>query len=537
MSSNLYITPCSGSFDVARIRGWLDARPDAFEAKENVYQIADSPIAADMLYADWLNNESSNGTYVRIEPGEILVENEGGALSQRSGLEFVKWLASEYEVQFRSGWSGEQDITDAVRTRGVEQQYDEHVRSAELRWTNQLREIGFFHYLSYGNDTSVSTAQARRDVPVPDEDALVAYLESGHIYRALDTLATDDVGDVLGPVELLTDGLYIWPSLLAKQVRQDHVRLPRHFMIHARSNGWRVPPVDLASLPGSANIPPLTRAEVEWYTRPVIRSSVEADACSLFVARGLAITGTRLRSGAADAVYRGYTDSGTRVLVTFTMRHDESYDELTERLRFAHERIAPLLYLGRSEAGRGFIDELVEMEPVGRSIIESAPLSEAAAIRVGIDVAAVLETFHEQSVVLGGLSPEVIYVDDALRFTQLTPRSRRFVATVDLQSGGPTSYGLPYSGYEALVLGRGSDERGDIFALCASLFHAVTGKHPFGGSLPEIFQRIATKQPMPFTGSPAFLAVLVQGLDADPNRRPTASELGVALSRLTWLSA
>ncbi len=64
--------------------------------------------------------------------------------------------------------------------------------------------------------------------------------------------------------------------------------------------------------------------------------------------------------------------------------------------------------------------------------------------------------------------------DPAARPPTAKRRSRRFVASVDLRSGGPTSDKLPYSGYEALVLGRGSDEPGDIFALCASLFHAVT---------------------------------------------------------------
>lgn len=117
----------------------------------------------------------------------------------------------------------------------------------------------------------------------------------------------------------------------------------------------------------------------------------------------------------------------------------------------------------------------------------------------------------------------------SLQFTQLTPWSRRFVASVDLRSGGPTSSQLPYAGREALVLGRGSDERGDIFALCASLFHAVTGTHPFGEHMAEIFQRVATNQLLPFSGSPVLGAVLARGLDPDPDRRPSARELAAAL--------
>jgi hypothetical protein len=533
MSDNLFIKPVAADFNVDRICAWLDARPDAVAVSPVVYRIGDSPVHADLLYRKAREDRPSSGTFVRIDSREILIEREGGTSSLRTTMELLKWLQGECELRVGTGWSGEVDVTDEVRANGVEHLYENEVRNAELLWPKQLREIGFFRDLSYGHGRSVSLEQARREGPGTDDDAVITYLSSGHVFRAEDTMATNDVGHVIGPLLLLTDGVYIWPSLLAEQVRRAHVRLPRHFLIHARSNGWRIPDVDLAALHGSENIPPLTANEVAWYTRPIISPSVEGDACPLFVGRRVAIVGKRLRSGSADAVHRGYTEAGARVLVTFTMRHDDSYDELTERLRFEHERIAPLLYIGRTEGGRGYIDELVEREPDGRSLQERGLLPEAAAIRLGIAAAEVLNAFHDQGVVLGGLAPEVIYVDDSNCFTQLTPRSRRFVASVNLQSGGPRSYTLPYSGYEALVLGRGSDEQGDIFALCASLFQAVTGKHPFGASLPEILQRIMTKQPLPYPGSREFGALLMRGLDAEPNKRPEAQELASALASLS----
>lgn len=531
MTDNLYLTPSDGVFDVPRIRDWLDARADAFEFNENIYEIADSSAHADLHYARVRAGKPGRGTFIRIEPHEILVVNEGGTQSLRGAIDFLTWLASDYDLRVRTGWGDERDVTEALRANGVASHYAERIRSTDLEWTRQLREVGFFRDLSYGHGTSVSLDEARRDRPAADEAAIVAYLESGHLYRAGDRLATNLGGDVLGPADILTDGLYLWPAQLAAQVRDDHVRLPRHFIRHARANGFRVPSVDLASLPGSENIPRLSTDEIAWYTRPVERD----DSSSLRVAHGLATTRTLLRSGHADAVYRGYTRGGKAVLATMTMRHAESYDELVERLRFDHPGIASLLHIGAADpvSGQGFRDELVELEPAGRSILDRAPLAEAAAIHCGIEVAAILEAFHEALKPLHGLAPEVIYVDDDLRFTQLTPRSRRFVASVDLRSGGPTSYKLPYSGYEALVLGRGCDESGDVFALCASLFHAVTGKHPFGSQLQEIVQRIAAKQPLPYPGSAAFGAILASGLDADPHKRPTASELAAELQKIT----
>jgi hypothetical protein len=540
MSDNLTITPRSSDFDVDRLRAWLDARPDAFEISADVYRIADSPAHADLLYRKSLDDRSSLGTFVHIAPREVVVENEGHAASQRSALDFIEWLASENEVRFGAGWGGERDVTAELRAHGVEHHYPEPVRCAQLAWPKQLREIGFFSDLSYGATTSISLEQARRDAPAADEDSLAAYLAAGRVYRAGNVLAIHDNGDVLGPADVLTDGVYLWPAQLADQVRRDHVRLPRHFLIHARTNGWRMPPVDLAALPGGEQIPPLTPDEVAWYTRPVVTATPEGDACSLSVAHGLATIGRRLRAGSYDVVHRGYTGRGTSVLVTFTMRHEDSYDELTEGLRLAqdgveHPGIAPLLYIGPVESGSGRMadDVLVELEPPGRSILDCAPLPEAAAIACGVDVANILASFHERSIVLGGLAPEMIYVDDALRFTQLTPRSRCFVASVKLRSGGRPCYDLPYAGYEALVLGRDGGEAGDVFALCASLFHAVTGTHPFGEQLSEVYQRVVAKQPLPYPGSPPFGAILARGLDPDPNKRPEAAELAAALARLT----
>ncbi|MBA3463359.1 MAG: hypothetical protein H0T46_25610 [Deltaproteobacteria bacterium] len=214
MTANLYVTPSAGTFDVQQVRDWLDARADAFEFKENIYEIADSPTYADLHYAQVLAGKSSSGTFVRVAPHEVLVENEGGTQSLRSAIDFLIWLASEYDLRFRTGWSGEHDVTEALRANGVGSHYEERISSTDLDWTRQLREVGFFSDLSYGHDTSVSLEDARRDSPGADDAAIVGYLESGRLYRAGDALATSAAGDVLGPADVLTDGLYLWPGSL-----------------------------------------------------------------------------------------------------------------------------------------------------------------------------------------------------------------------------------------------------------------------------------------------------------------------------------
>ncbi len=64
---------------------------------------------------------------------------------------------------------------------------------------------------------------------------------------AKDWLA-EDPEVVIGPPHVLTDGAYVWPADLPHYVRNYHVRLPNHFVIHMRRNDFQVPAdVDVAS--------------------------------------------------------------------------------------------------------------------------------------------------------------------------------------------------------------------------------------------------------------------------------------------------
>ncbi|MCW5803224.1 MAG: hypothetical protein KIT31_12640 [Deltaproteobacteria bacterium] len=517
-NDHLFITPIIGHFDVDCAKAWLDARPDAVEVVPNDYRFESAPIHADEGYVESLAGHYGSGTYVRLSPHRIVVVNDGSIRSLHGVYEFVLWLSSEYAVRLGEGWEGERPVE-------LERVYPEDVRTLTPAWKHELIEIGFFRYLSDGQETSVSVDEARREAPVPEEAELLAYLEAGHLYRGADELARDASGDVIALAEVYTDGRYVWPAHLPMHVRRDHVRLPRHFMIHARANGWRVPSVDLAALPGSPNVAAPSAEERARYARA-------PEPGAITVAHGLVTLGPLLRAGAADAVYRGFTRRGSPVLVTLTMRHDDAYFELEIRLAYPVDGIAKLLYVGEADDATGFRDVLVEREPAGRSLLDRAPMPEAAAIRCGIAAAGVVAQAHEAGYLLGGLAPEVIYAADDGTFTGLTPRSRRFVADVELRSGGLRSYKLPYSGHESLVLGHPSFEEADVFALGASLFHAVTGTHPFGAQFPDILQRITAKVPLPFTGSPALGALLARCLAPDPRARPTATELAAELAKL-----
>jgi hypothetical protein len=259
MSENLAITPSAGEFDIARVKEWLDARPDTFEDSHGtgVYVVAGTPITADLLYRKTLLDSTRlpRAVFVHLEPSESRLDDEMGDADQmRSAMDFLRWLVATFDVKVRTqGYNRE--LTDEIRAHGVESQYRESVRIAPLPWANSLCEIGFFRSLDHGRDSNVSLEEVRRDSPGPDEGRVVEYLQSGRLYRTSGKVVRDmldtssDEPTVTGAAHLYTDGVYVWPSDLRYHVPRYHVRLPRHFLMHTRSNSWRVPPVDVAALP------------------------------------------------------------------------------------------------------------------------------------------------------------------------------------------------------------------------------------------------------------------------------------------------
>jgi hypothetical protein len=114
--------------------------------------------------------------------------------------------------------------------------------------TTELVRVGFFREMRHAEPSDPALAAARRDDADPDEAAIAAYLDAGHVMVASPG-ATKDVLDPAkrtGPPHYMTDGRYLWPGDVAHYVRTYHVALPADFIDHMRSNGWRVPAVDLA---------------------------------------------------------------------------------------------------------------------------------------------------------------------------------------------------------------------------------------------------------------------------------------------------
>ncbi|MEJ7598101.1 MAG: hypothetical protein WKG01_09355 [Kofleriaceae bacterium] len=260
----------------------------------------------------------------------------------------------------------------------------------------------------------------------------------------------------------------------------------------------------------------------------------EGDYSSLTLDYPRYVIGARLRSGAGDEVREGYAIQklGVRVLITLAQGHTEPFDALKEALALDVPGIAPLRWLGEPNPGcipyaAALIEEL---PPGGRSAASIAPLSESQAIAIGAACANVLVSAHAGGLVVGGICPETIYLDEAGGFAALVPRGPQFIARAPQRTPGLRSYQVPYEGHEVLALGKPGGAANDVFALCATLQTLVTGRHPFGSEFPQIMQRVLVGAPDAYPGE--LGKILARGLAAQPELRPTAPALAALLRTL-----
>lgn len=115
----------------------------------------------------------------------------------------------------------------------------------------QVSFVGEFNELEHGRPDGPSLRSAVRARPCMCAHELVAYLRSGAVLAASaavvrDVLAPDHA--VIGGLQMLTDGRWIWYSDLAHYVECYHVELDPQFVAHAQSRNWAVPQISRAEL-------------------------------------------------------------------------------------------------------------------------------------------------------------------------------------------------------------------------------------------------------------------------------------------------
>lgn len=115
----------------------------------------------------------------------------------------------------------------------------------------KLIHVGFFRELPYGESEGPELKGSLSNFLGENIDQVVAYLKSGAAFIVSPGVSRDHLSgdhEVIGPLALLTDGKFLWPSDLAFYLRRYKVAIPSDFLMNMEINGWRAPSVDISTL-------------------------------------------------------------------------------------------------------------------------------------------------------------------------------------------------------------------------------------------------------------------------------------------------
>ena len=213
--------------------------------------------------------------------------------------------------------------------------------------------------------------------------------------------------------------------------------------------------------------------------------------------------------------------------------------EATVIARLQHPNIVAVHDAGSHEGRRYIVMEYVHGYSMRQLLETQGRLTEAEAIRYGAQVASALQYAHEKDVVHCDIKPENVLINEngvakvadfgvAETLTRtMTPRQ-----AADLL--GTVAYLAP-----EVIEGASPSPASDIYSLSLTVFEAIAGRLPFGGTSAgaTIGQRLAAPAPALRTfsrgASAEMESVLARGLALTPSDRyATAGAFGQALQRV-----
>lgn len=201
-----------------------------------------------------------------------------------------------------------------------------------------------------------------------------------------------------------------------------------------------------------------------------------------------------------------------------------------------HPSIVSVYQAGVSEDNRPYLVMEYCSRPNLQARYRSARLSEAEALRVGIQIAGAVETAHRAGILHRDIKPANILVTDYGR-----PALTDFGIAATTSSNAQTGMSVPWAPPEALAADGRGDERSDVYSLAATLYTLLAGRSPFevpGGSNTslDLIGRVQSAPLPPINRqdvSSAFEAVLVAALAKRPaERHGSAMEFARALQRV-----
>jgi len=203
-----------------------------------------------------------------------------------------------------------------------------------------------------------------------------------------------------------------------------------------------------------------------------------------------------------------------------------------------HPAIVTIYQAGVSDDGRPYLVMEYCSRPNLQARYRREPFSIAEALRVGVQVAAAVETAHRAGILHRDIKPANILVTDYNRPALTDFGIATTAADSETEIAGMS---IPWSPPEAFAEAGAPGVAGDVYALAATVYTLLAGRSPYelpgqrNGSA-DLIQRVLT-QPLPPLGRadapPSLQRVLERAMAASPaDRYASALEFARALQRV-----
>jgi len=238
----------------------------------------------------------------------------------------------------------------------------------------------------------------------------------------------------------------------------------------------------------------------------------------------------RLGEGGQGVVYLGRgTHPGEERVAVKVLRSTADADVLERLAREldAIHQVQPFVTAGVIEASaegdkRFVVSEFIDGPSLQERVDERGPLPEGDLQRLAVGTATALTAIHGAGVVHRDFKPaNVLLGPDGPRVVDFGIARLTDASTITSGLIGTPSYVSPEQ-----LAGARPTSAVDIFAWALTIIYAATGRLAFGAdNVPAVMHRIMYEQPDVSGLPPSLRAVVLECLDKDPSRRPTARDL------------
>jgi eukaryotic-like serine/threonine-protein kinase len=238
----------------------------------------------------------------------------------------------------------------------------------------------------------------------------------------------------------------------------------------------------------------------------------------------------RLGEGGQGVVYLGRgTNQGEERVAVKVLRStvDANVLERLARELDAIHQVQPFVTAGVIEASaegdrRYVVSEFIDGPSLQERVDDRGPLPEGDLQRLAVGTATALTAIHGAGVVHRDFKPaNVLLGPDGPRVVDFGIARLTDAATITSGLIGTPSYVAPEQ-----LAGARPTSAVDIFAWAVTMIYAATGQLAFGAdSVPAVMHRIMYEEPDVSGLPPSLRTIVLECLDKDPGRRPSARDL------------